>query len=84
MPFNRALRERVYRGTKNEDNTIPFGSPRDLSPASCTSFVNCPFPALDVDAAETQLLIIGPDCRYPFDAKVFLIYQVLVTGPSPR
>ncbi len=69
MPFNRALREWVYRAAKNEDSTIPFGSTRDLSPAGSISFVNCPYPTLDVDAAPTKAMIIGSDCRFPFEAK---------------
>ncbi len=69
MPFNRALREWVYRAAKNEDNTIPFGSTRDLSPTGSISFVNCPYPTLDVDAATTQVRVIGSDCRFPFEAK---------------
>ncbi|MDX8396773.1 MAG: FMN-binding glutamate synthase family protein [Mariprofundaceae bacterium] len=69
MPFNRALREWVYRASKNEENTIPFGSTRDLSPAGSISFVNCPYPTLDVDAVETKPMVIGADCQIPFTAK---------------
>lgn len=69
MPFNRALREWVYRSAKNEDNTIPFGSTRDLTPAGSISFVNCPYPTLDIDAAPTQPMVIGSDCPFPFEAK---------------
>jgi len=68
MPFNRALREWVYRAAKNEDSTIPFGSTRDLNPTGSISFVNCPYPTLDVDASPTKPLIIGPDCPSPFKA----------------
>ncbi|NWF39199.1 FMN-binding glutamate synthase family protein [Mariprofundus sp. NF] len=71
MPFNRALREWVYRAAKNEDNTIPFGSTRDLSPAGSISFVNCPYPTLDVDAAETEPMVIGTGCRTPYTATSF-------------
>ncbi len=69
MPFNRALREWVYRASKNDDNTIPFGSTRDLSPTGSISFVNCPYPTLDIDAAPTQPMLIGAGCRTPFEAK---------------
>jgi len=69
MPFNRALREWVYRAAKNEDTTIPFGSTRNLSPVGGISFVNCPYPTLDVDASPAQAMIIGPDCHSPFKAK---------------
>ena len=52
MPFNRALREWVYRSAKNIDNTIPFGSTRDISHEGTVSFVNCPYPTLEEDAVE--------------------------------
>ena len=32
MPFNRATRSWVYRAAKGVDNTIAFGSTRDLTP----------------------------------------------------
>jgi len=69
MPFNRALREWVYRAAKNEDTTVPFGSTRDLSPAGTVSFVNCPFPTLEQDAVATMPLVIGPDCPHPYEAR---------------
>jgi len=68
MPFNRALRDWVYRAASNQDSTIPFGSTRDVSPVGSISFVNCPYPTLDVDTAPTQPMIIGADCRHPFEA----------------
>jgi len=68
MPFNRALRDWVYRAAKNQDSTIPFGSTRDVSAVGSISFVNCPYPTLDSDAAATQPMIIGADCPHPFEA----------------
>ncbi|MDQ6998305.1 MAG: FMN-binding glutamate synthase family protein [Mariprofundus sp.] len=68
MPFNRALRSWIYRASKNEDSTIPFGSTRDLTPTGSISFVNCPYPTLDVDAVPTRAMVIGTDCRTPFEA----------------
>ncbi|MDQ6962789.1 MAG: FMN-binding glutamate synthase family protein [Mariprofundaceae bacterium] len=69
MPFNRALREWVYRASKNEENTIPFGSTRDLNAVGSISFVNCPYPMLGMDAAPTQSMVIGQACAKPFVAK---------------
>jgi glutamate synthase domain-containing protein 2 len=69
MPFNRALREWVYRSAKNVDNTIPFGSTLDISHEGTVSFVNCPYPTLEEDAAEVKPMIIGQDCTHPFEAK---------------
>ena len=42
MPFNRAQRSWVYRAAKDIDNTVAFGSTRDLRPVGTYIFVNCP------------------------------------------
>ncbi|MDQ6979310.1 MAG: glutamate synthase-related protein, partial [Mariprofundaceae bacterium] len=69
MPFNRALRNWVYRAAKHEDNTIPFGSTRNIHAVGEVSFVNCPFPTLEEDAAAVQPMVIGADCPHPFTAR---------------
>jgi glutamate synthase domain-containing protein 2 len=53
MPFNRAQRNWVYRAAKGIDNTVAFGSTRDLRPVGTAIFVNC-------------ALEIGPYCRIPY------------------
>ncbi len=72
MPFNRAQRSWVYRAAKNVDNTVAFGSTRDLTKPGTYYFLNCPFPTLSEDAAQTQPLRIGQNCRTPYDAPSFL------------
>jgi glutamate synthase domain-containing protein 2 len=69
LPFNRAERSWVYRAAKNIDNTVAFGSTRDLTPAGTILFVNCPFPVLGQDAAPTGEVTIGPDCKKPYATK---------------
>jgi len=66
MPFNRAQRNWVYGAAKGTDNTIAFGSTRDLRPVGTMIFVNCPFPVLETDAAATSELEIGPYCDKPY------------------
>ncbi len=66
MPFNRAQRSWVYRAAKNIDNTVGFGSTRDLRPPGTVMFVNCPYPTLGEDAVPTHDVTIGPDCRHPY------------------
>ena len=66
MPFNRAQRTWVYRAAKNIDNTVGFGSTRDLRPPGTVMFVNCPFPTLGEDAVPTHDITIGPHCRMPY------------------
>jgi len=66
MPFNRAERTWVYRAAASAENTSAFGSTRDLRPSGSVIFVNCPFPTLDVDAAEPMPVTIGPYSRHPY------------------
>lgn len=68
MPFNRAEREWVLRAAKGKGNTIAFGSTKNLDPAGTPIFVNCPFPTLERDAAETATCVLGPDCEKPYEA----------------
>ncbi|GAB5488207.1 MAG: FMN-binding glutamate synthase family protein [Parasphingorhabdus sp.] len=69
MPFNRAERDWVARATKGKGNTIAFGSTKNLDPAGTPIFVNCPFPTLDSDAAETTVCEIGPYCEKPYASR---------------
>ena len=66
LPFNRAERSWAYRAAKNLDNTIAFGSTRDLRPTGTVLFVNCPFPTLDRDAVPTSNVTIGPYATHPY------------------
>jgi glutamate synthase domain-containing protein 2 len=66
MPFNRAQRSWAYRAAKNIDNTIAFGSSKDLRPTGTVLFVNCPFPTLGADAVEPRPVTIGPYCEKPY------------------
>lgn len=68
MPFNRAEREWAYRTSKGKNNMVAFGSTKNLQPRGTAIFVNCPFPTLEQDAAETMPLRIGPHCDQPYDA----------------
>ena len=66
MPFNRAQRTWVYRAAKGIDNTIAFGSTRDLRPVGTMIFVNCPYPVLERDIAPTSEVTVGPYCKTPY------------------
>jgi len=67
MPFNRAQRSWVYRSAKGVDNTVAFGSTRDLRPPGTVIFVNGPYPVLDTDVAPTSKVTVGPYCRHPYE-----------------
>ena len=74
MPFNRAQRAWVYRAAKNIDNTVAFGSTRDLRPPGTVLFVNTPFPTLNEDAVPPRTVTIGPHCLHPYaTASIFNI-----------
>ena len=66
LPFNRAQRSWVYRAAKDIDNTVAFGSTRNLNVPGQVLFVNCPFPTLGADAAEPEPVTIGPYARQPY------------------
>ena len=66
LPFNRAQRSWVYRAAKDIDNTVAFGSTRDLRPIGTVMFVNTPFPTLGEDAVPPHEITIGPQCEKPY------------------
>ncbi len=66
MPFNRAQRSWAYRAAKNVDNTVAFGSTRDLRAVGAVLFVNCPFPTLGEDAVDSKPVSIGTYCDTPY------------------
>ena len=80
MPFNRAEREWVERAGKGKDNTIAFGSTKNLDPPGTAIFVNCPFPTLETDAAETTRCVIGPHAQNPFEARSFFNISAMSFG----
>ena len=71
MPFNRAYRNWVDRASSNVDNTVAFGSTKNLTPAGTFIFVNCPFPTLDTEATKAASMLIGPYCREPYTTESF-------------
>ncbi len=66
LPFNRAQRGWVYRAAKKKDNTVAFGSTRDLRQPGTVFFVSTPFPTLGRDAVPPRMITIGPDCLVPY------------------
>jgi len=80
MPFNRAERDWINRATKNHENTVAFGSTKNLTPPGTVIFVNCPFPTLDQDAIDMQPLEIGPYCRQPYNAPSFFNISAMSFG----
>ncbi len=80
MPFNRAEREWVYRSSAGNDNTVAFGSTKNISPPGTTLFVNCPFPTLDEQAVDPPPVIIGPQCPQPYEAASLINISAMSYG----
>jgi glutamate synthase domain-containing protein 2 len=66
LPFNRAERSWVYRACTQTDNTIAFGSTRDLRRVGTVIFLSDPWPILETDVAEPSEITIGPGCEAPY------------------
>ena len=72
MPFNRAQRSWVYRAAKDIENTVAFGSTRDLKPGGTVLFINTAFPTLGKDAVNAPPVVIGENsAEKPFTAHSF-------------
>lgn len=80
MPFNRAEREWIYKSSQGADNTIAFGSTRNLTVPGTAIFVNCPFPTLEEDALAAPPLVIGPSCRAPYEARSIINISAMSFG----
>jgi len=72
LPFNRAQRSWAYRAAKNVDNTVAFGSTRNIHATGSVLFLNCPYPTLDEDAMAPAPLTFGPHCRTPYSSASFV------------
>ena len=59
MPFNRAEREWVNKSSRAIDNTMAFGSTKNLTPPGTPLFINCPFPTLDEHAGTPGVDLSG-------------------------
>ena len=68
MPFNRAEREWVYKSSRGVDNTVAFGSTKNLNVAGTVIFNNAAFPLLDTEAEEPAPVIFGEGGENPYTA----------------
>jgi len=67
LPFNREDRSLIYERAKNERDTIPFGTERDILSVGYTWALHslAPKKASEVSA---RLIVGGPDCLQPYNA----------------
>ena len=68
LPFNRAQREWIKRAGEERDNTVAFGSTRNLAIVGTPIFVNAAFPPLEQQFAKTAPMVIGSGARIPYTA----------------
>ena len=84
MPFNRAERDWVYRSSSGGDNTVAFGSTRNLSPVGTAIFVNFPYPQLDEETSATPPVTIGPQAHHPYTAASIINISGMSYGALSR
>jgi glutamate synthase domain-containing protein 2 len=88
MPFNRAERDWIDHSSSGGDNTIAFGSTRNLTPVGTSIFVNCAYPPLDEDAEKIPGVIIGQYCAKPYEAYSLVNISGMsfgaISGPAVR
>lgn len=84
LPFNRAERSWVYRASKNVDNTVPFGSTKDLRLSGSLYFTNCMYPTRVEDAVEPKKELIGPYAKHPYKHKAFFNISGMSYGAISR
>jgi glutamate synthase domain-containing protein 2 len=80
MPFNREQRGWVYRAAKNLDNTVGFGSTRNLNAPGTIIFVNTAFPSLAEDTSASTPMTIGPFAREPYESRRFFNISAMSYG----
>jgi glutamate synthase domain-containing protein 2 len=84
LPFNRAERSWVYRAAKRIDNTVAFGSTRDIRRVGTVIFMNDPWPMLETDIAESEPITIGPFCREPYRTASLVNISAMSYGAISR
>ncbi len=84
LPFNRAERTWAYRAAKNLNNTVAFGSTRDLRRVGTILFVNSPFPVRDEEAVAPSELTIGPYAKQPYTTSSLFNVSAMSYGAISR
>ena len=69
LPFNRAIRNWVYKASKDLNLSLAFGSTHKVNTPGEPVFSNAPFPLLEEEAESTPQLTIGESCREPYSPK---------------
>lgn len=84
LPFNRAERSWAYRASKGVENTVPFGSTRDMTKSGTAIFVNDPWPVLERDIANPKPVTLGPYCAKPYTTDAIFHISAMSFGAISR
>ncbi len=84
LPFNRAQREWIEHAADGADNTVAFGSTRNLNAPGTPIFVNAAFPPLSDEYAATRPMQIGPGARQPYMARSIINISGMSYGALSR
>lgn len=71
-PFNRETRDLIYRRAKRLDDTLPFGTERDIT----ANGYLCIFHSVNarhIDPVTARVLVGGPQCKQPYLASLLNI-----------
>jgi glutamate synthase domain-containing protein 2 len=71
-PFNRETRDMIYRRAKKLNDTLPFGTERDLMAQGYLSVFHS-IKATKVPEHHTRIIIGGPQCSRPYSASLLNI-----------
>ena len=80
MPFNRAERRWVSLSSAGIDNTLAFGSTRNLSAPGVPIFVNAPYALLDEDTCPTASITFGPYAAKPYETSALVGISAMSFG----
>lgn len=82
-PFNREMRSMVYQRAKNVQDTIPFGTERNILAVGYTWVLHSLAPK-KVAEVEPRIMVGGPDCKKPYNASRLNISAMSFGSLSPN
>src|SRR5690606_1838418 len=83
-PFSREVRSLVYQRAKNQSDSVPFGTKRDVYAAGFETVRHSTFPT-HVDPSSLRVRIGGSLCEKPYDSSIFIVSAMsfgALSGPA--
>ena len=80
MPFNRAERRWVSLSSAGTDNTVAFGSTRNISTAGSPIYINAPFALLDEETEPVAPVVFGPYSNNPYETSALIGISAMSFG----